>query len=72
MLNRKIVALFLISILTLQVFASPYRSWEDDDLIKPLKYFYNKIYINIRNFFFFFFFFFFFYFLYLNIILYTN
>jgi len=31
MLNKKLLAFFLISILTLQVFASPFRSWEDDD-----------------------------------------
>ncbi|OUM57464.1 hypothetical protein PIROE2DRAFT_67827 [Piromyces sp. E2] len=30
MFNKKLLAVFLISILTLQVFASPYRSWEDE------------------------------------------
>jgi len=31
MFNKKILALFLISILALQVFAAPHRSWVDDD-----------------------------------------
>jgi len=31
MLNKKLLALFLISILALQVFASPHRAWENDE-----------------------------------------